>query len=195
MEPREVKTLLLLEAVGEEKCRSQRELSEKIKMSLGLVNTFIKQLTIRKIFKRDNLPGNRVRYTLTSKGILEKDNLTRQYLSHSISYYNEIKRRVSDLLIRLKNNGNTDLILYGTGELCEITCVASGEHNINNVRIIDDKKAGDTICGLKIYEEAEMKVFDFDAVVIMDFKNTSIIRKKLIDKSIPSDKIYSIFIQ
>lgn len=192
MEPREVKTLLLLEAIGKEECQSQRELSKKIRMSLGLVNTFIRQLKIRKIFKTVNLPGNKVRYMLTSKGLAEKANLRRQYLSYSIRYYNEIKQRVSEVLSALKQNGKKKIIIYGTGELCEITCIVLGEHNVNNVKIIDDKKAGQTICGLKIYDETRIKFFDFDAVVIMDFENISITRIELIKKGVPSNKIFAI---
>jgi DNA-binding Lrp family transcriptional regulator len=194
MDSKDVKTLFLLEAIGKEGCQSQRELSKKVRMSLGQVNALIKQLKIRKIYRTINLSGNKVRYTLTSKGAKEKASLIRQYLSFSISYYNEVKQLVSELLTALKKNGNRNLIFYGAGELCEITCIVSNEQKVGKIKVIDDKKAGETICGLKIYEEAKMNSFNFDAVVIMDFENISTIRKKLIDRCVPSYKIYSVIL-
>jgi DNA-binding MarR family transcriptional regulator len=193
MEPKEIKTLLLLEAVGKDECQSQRELSKRIRMSLGLVNTLIKRLTIRGIFETVNMPGNKVKYRLTPKGIAEKASLTKQYLSHSIHYYNGIKQIVSGVLSALKKANRENIVFYGTGELCEITCIAMNEHNIRNIRIIDDNKAGLTICGYRIQKSDQIDQLDFDAIVIMDFDDRSNSHKNLIDKGIPPEKIYRIF--
>lgn len=192
MEPKDIKTLLLLEAVEKNGGQSQRELSKKIRMSLGLVNTFIKRLTIRGIFETATLPGNKVRYQLTSKGIEEKVNLTKQYLSYSIQYYNGIKQIVSGVLLSLNKDNREKIVFYGTGALCEIACIALNEHDIHNVKIIDDDKAGLTICGYRIYQSDEIDKLDFDAIVIMDIDERSISHKYLIDRGIAPEKIYQI---
>ena len=192
MEPRDVKTLLLLEAIDKEECQSQRELSRKINISLGLVNTFIKNLIIRGIFRTVNLPGNKVKYILTPKGAIEKANLTKRYLSYSIRYYNEIKRRVSETLSVLEKTGKKEIVFYGAGELIEITSIILCEHNIKNVKVIDNKKAGRKICGLRVHDEKKLENLNFDAVVILDFENISISRRELINKGIPPDKIFPI---
>jgi DNA-binding Lrp family transcriptional regulator len=193
MEPRDIKTLLLLETVERDGYQSQRDLAKKIRMSLGLVNAFIKRLTIRGIFETVTLAGNKARYRLTPKGIAEKARLTKQYLSYSVQYYNGIKQIASGVLVALKKDNREKIVFYGTGELCEITCIALSEHNIHNVKIIDDNKAGMTICGYRVYKINDIEHLDFDAIVIMDIDDTSIYRKKLIDKGIPSGKIYQIF--
>lgn len=192
MESKDVKTLLLLEAIDKKSCQSQRELSKKLNMSLGLVNIFIKDLTSRGIFRTDRLSNNKMRYILSPKGKAEKINLAKQYLSHSIGYYNEIKQRVSDVLADLEKDGKQRIVFYGTGEICEIMCVILGEQNIDNVQIIDEKKIGRKICGRKIYGEAKIEESSFDAVVIMDFKNSSAIRQNLINRNVPPEKIFAI---
>lgn len=193
MEPKDIKTLLLLEAVGKDGSQSQRELSKKIRMSLGLVNTFIKRLTISGIFETVTLPGNKVRYQLTPKGMAKKACLTKQYLAYSIKYYNGIKQIVSGVLVALNKDKREKIVFYGTGELCEIACIALSEHDIHNVKIIDDNKAGLTICGYRVYQSNEIDQLDFDAIVIMDINDRSISRKNLIDRGIQADKIYQIF--
>jgi DNA-binding MarR family transcriptional regulator len=193
MESKDVKTLLLLEAIDTEEYQSQRELSRKLNISLGLVNTFIKNLSFRGICKTSKLSNNRIIYNLSSKGILEKEKLSIQYLSHSMHYYRETKRRVERLLTALEKNGKTKIIFYGAGELCEIACVALNGKKNRDVTIIDDSKAGGIICGIKISAEATLESFNFDAIVIMDFKNTPIARKKLRAIGVPQNKIYDLF--
>jgi DNA-binding MarR family transcriptional regulator len=192
MEPREVKTLLLLEAIGEEDHLSQRELARKLNISLGLVNTFINKLLTQGIFKTFKLPKNRSRYILSPKGIAEKAKLTRKYLKYSIGYYQEVKRRVAGLLSMLAESEKIKIIFYGAGDLCEIACIIIGENNKGNATIIDDKKSGRTICGHEIHKETKLEDTSFDALIIMDYENNSSIRSYLIDKGIPAHKIYDI---
>jgi DNA-binding Lrp family transcriptional regulator len=193
MEPRDIKTLLLIEAVEKDGSQSQRELSKKIKISLGLVNAFIKRLKIGGIFETVTLPGNKVKYRLTPEGIAEKAHLTKQYLSYSIQYFIGIKQIVSGVLVALKKDNRKRVVFYGAGELFEITSIVLNEHDIHSVKIVDDNKAGLNICGYRIYQSDEIDKLNFDAIVIMDIDDSSISRKNLIDRGIPTDKIYEIF--
>lgn len=192
MEPKDIKTLLLLEAIEKDECQSQRELSKKLNMSLGLVNTLIKNLTTRGIFNSSKLSNNRARYVLSPQGVAEKANLTRQYLSYSINYYNEIKKRIEETLKRLENEGKKKIVFYGSGELCEIACIIYTDNNNGNVIIIDNDKAGRKICGQEIQEEGVLKNEYFDAIVIMDYSNISTAIKNLIDMGVSTDKIFSL---
>ena len=74
---------------------SQRDLSRRLNLSLGLVNTFLKRLVNKGYFKVKTMPRNRVKYFLTPKGIARKSRLTVEYLHYSINFYHEIDRMVS----------------------------------------------------------------------------------------------------
>ena len=193
MEPRELKTLLLLEAIAKEEFQSQRDLSKKLKISLGLVNSVIKNLTAQGICKIVNGPKSKVKYLLTSLGEAEKTKLTKQFIAHSIDYYKTIKQRVSDILSGLLEAGKTKIVLYGTGEITEIACILLDNYNLDKVMIIDDQKANQKICGVKVNMENEMLYFDYDAVLINDSENTDHTIKHLINKGVPEDKIITIF--
>lgn len=192
MEPKDLKTLLLLEAIDKEEYQSQRKLSKELNISLGLVNTFIKNLTVRGIFKAIKLSKNRKGYILSQEGMIEKANLTKKYLSYSINHYKDIKDRVTAVLTRLENDGKKNIVLYGSGELCEIACMIIGQNKSACLKIVDDKKAGRKICGLEIEKEYALINSHFDAVVIMDFKNIASISRYLTDKGVPNEKIYDI---
>ena len=192
MQPRDVKTLFLLEALGKEGSQSQRDLSKKLNISLGLVNSFINNLLIQGVFKTSKLSKNRVSYKLSPKGIVEKAELTRKYFAYSMGYYKEIKNRISKVIQTLVNNGKRSIILYGTGDLCEIACVVLSENNLGDVKIIDDNEAGRKICGITISPVEIIDQFDFDAIIIMDFENASACHKNLLNKGVPAEKIYPI---
>ena len=69
MEPRDIKTLFILEAIEKEECQSQRELSRNLNISLGLVNAFIKKLAFRGLFKIINLLFKHVRLYITLSAV------------------------------------------------------------------------------------------------------------------------------
>jgi DNA-binding MarR family transcriptional regulator len=52
---------------------TQRELSSRLNLSLGLVNTFLKRLVNKGYFKVKTMPANRVKYFLTPKGVARKE--------------------------------------------------------------------------------------------------------------------------
>ena len=96
MEKEDLNTLRLMDEIYRASDLSQRELSRRLNISLGLVNTFIKRLVDKGYFKVTTMPRNRVKYFLTPAGLARKSRLTLEYLKHSLDQYKEIK----NLLIR-----------------------------------------------------------------------------------------------
>ncbi len=193
MEEKYIKTLIILEAIEQEKNHSQRELSRKLNISLGTVNKFINDLKNQGALDIANQLKYRVEYILTPKGVAEKVKLKIQHIFHSLDFYNNMKRMISDRLAYLNKAGYQNLIFYGAGELCEIACILLSQTNNRTIKIINDKKAGQYICGIKICNEKEMSNMVFDGIVLMEIDTTDSIRRKLIFKGIPSNKILSIF--
>lgn len=193
MDFKKIKILFLLEAVERNNQQSQRELSGHLEISLGQVNKIIQEKkTEGEIKIVDQLKG-KVEYNLTPKGVAEKNKLKNQYISYSISLYSEIKRIISERLETLRKNGDDRLVFYGTGELCEIACLILCSNNCGPIKIVDDKKAGEYICGIKICQESDMSNMECDGVIIMEKDVDSSIRKRLITRGISQRKITTIF--
>jgi DNA-binding Lrp family transcriptional regulator len=192
MEPRDIKTLLLLEAIGKDECLSQRDLSRKLNISLGLVNSCVNKLLSQGIFKRSKRSKNRIKYILSPKGVIRKAELSKEYFEYSLGYYKAIKQRISKSLQMIAKNDNHNIILYGTGELCEITCIVIYEQNIGGIKIIDEKHAGKKICGIRVANTDVIENSHFDAIIIVDFENASSYQRYLIQKGVPIEKIHDI---
>jgi biotin operon repressor len=193
MEKNHIKILKLMEAIEKDNSHSQRELSEKLNISLGLVNKLIKDLKYQGFIKAGNHIKTRPEYILTIEGFTEKNKLKAKHISYSINFYKIIKGMIHERLVELKSNERKKFVFYGAGELCEIACILLSHKNQRKVKIVDNEKAGKYICGNKIYKEAEIAKMDFDGIIIMEADNNNVIRKKLINKGISSDKIHHIF--
>ncbi len=94
MDNQDLRTLKILEEIEKDKDPSQRYLAGKLNISLGLVNSFIKRLAQKGLFKIKNIPKNRVKYILTPKGAAEKTRLTYQYIQYSFQFYKSARQKL-----------------------------------------------------------------------------------------------------
>jgi len=69
MDKQNIHMLRLMGEIEQDGSSSQRELSRRLNLSLGLVNTFIKRLVSKGYFKVKTMPKNRVKYFLTPEGL------------------------------------------------------------------------------------------------------------------------------
>jgi len=165
MENQDIRTLRLLEAVGEEKSPSQRELARKLDISLGLVNAFVKRLARKGYFKITNLPANRIRYILTPKGMAEKTRLTYEYIQYSFGYYRQARARISEIFARL-GKGRQRIVFWGVGELAEIAYVSLVETNLELLAIVDPEKAGQAFLGRKVIHPEDLADLEYDIILM-----------------------------
>ena len=69
----DIQELKLMEEISKnEGITTQRELARNLKISLGMVNSFIKRILKKGYFKITTIPGQRARYLFTPKGLVEK---------------------------------------------------------------------------------------------------------------------------
>ncbi|MFA5363059.1 MAG: MarR family EPS-associated transcriptional regulator [Candidatus Omnitrophota bacterium] len=89
-------TLYLLSEISNSPHLTQRELSSKLKISLGKTNYLIQQLIKKGVLKADSFSRNpdklkKISYILTKKGLQEKIDLTLFFLKVKEEEYNKIK--------------------------------------------------------------------------------------------------------
>ncbi|PKN64800.1 MAG: MarR family EPS-associated transcriptional regulator [Deltaproteobacteria bacterium HGW-Deltaproteobacteria-15] len=91
----------LLKLLSAEGSLTQREMSKRIGVSLGIVNFFLSDLTRRGLIliEQTRMFGNRLkyRYLLTSAGMEEKTRLALNFLKLRIEDYEKIKSEIREL--------------------------------------------------------------------------------------------------
>ena len=143
METKNLKTLQLLEAIAEDRPTSQRELSDSLQVSLGMVNAFIKRLVKKGYCKVTTIPKNRVQYILTPSGAMEKTRLTYKYISSSYQYFNRARKRLHSLYEILHNQGKTRILFYGAGEFADIAYLSMAGTPLELIDVVDPDREGE----------------------------------------------------
>ncbi|MBW1824113.1 MAG: winged helix-turn-helix transcriptional regulator, partial [Deltaproteobacteria bacterium] len=80
------RTYRILEEISEDKNLTQRKLSKKLGIALGLTNLYLKRLIKKGHIMVDTMPRNRIIYNLTPNGITEKSKLTYEYMKYSFNF-------------------------------------------------------------------------------------------------------------
>ena len=97
----EMRDLQFLEEFEQNPKVSQRELSNKFGIALGMTNACIKRMVRKGLIKLRGIPPRRIAYYLTPKGFTEKTKLTLNFFSYNIHHYAEIKKRIGKILLQM----------------------------------------------------------------------------------------------
>lgn len=192
MDQQELRTLRLLEEIDKEETPSQRDLSRKLNISLGLVNSFVKRLAQKGYCKITTIPKNRVRYLLTPKGAAEKTRLTYEYIQSSILYYRSALHKVRELFSELSEAGVKQIAFYGVSDLAEIAYLLMQKDEINLAAIIDDTMCGDTFLKTTVVGSDQLLKLSFDRIMITDIIEPLLAFDEIREFGIPEEKIVMI---
>lgn len=189
MESSSLKTLQLLEAIAQDKPTSQRELSDSLQISLGLVNSFIKRLVKKGYCKVTTIPKNRVKYILTPAGAVEKTRLTYEYIASSYQYFKTVKNRLQHLYADLQNEGATRVVFYGAGELADIAFLSMTGTDVHLIDVVDPMRAGEMFAHFIVKATSRLNHMDFDVVLVTAVDDHETVLDKIKGVGVPSGRI------
>ena len=189
MEKEDIHVLRLMGEIEKDGSHSQRELSRRLNLSLGLVNTFLKRLVNKGYFKVKTMPKNRVKYFLTPKGLARKSRLTVEYLSYSIDFYKEVKKLLLSRYREMEERHIEKIIFLGAGEVAELAYLYLQPTRLRLKGIVDDKKAGDDFFGFTIEDIGLLGKEDWDVVLVTRLEDIESDMAYLSANGIKSDRI------
>jgi DNA-binding MarR family transcriptional regulator len=192
MDPKDIRTLKILEKVDNDIVPSQRDLAKDLNISLGLVNSFIKRLAKKGYFKITLLPKNRMRYIMTPKGVAEKSRLTYEYIQYSYNFYKNARQKLRNLYAELEEQGTRRIVFYGAGDLAEIAYLSLLATNLRLAAVVDDEKIGKKFMRFKVARPAILKSITFDIILITSINNTQIIFQNIATMGISPQTVVQI---
>ena len=153
--------LLILEIIENNASVTQREISKKSGLSLGMVNLLLKKFVKKGLVKLERLDGKSFRYILTPEGFKEKSKKTIDYIKR---YYNKtliIKQNI-ERVIRTYGRNRTYILFGQDKEMKEIIEGILKELKVdyitqNDITKIDDSKI---ILYWDIDDKEKLKEFD-----------------------------------
>lgn len=149
------RSLQLLSEISGEEPLSQRELSRRLGIAVGLVNSYLKNLVSKGFVRVKNFPSNRYAYLLTPQGLAEKSRLAYQHLNYFTSLYTVARQDYLDLFLRLEKSGVCEVAFCGVDEVAEVAYLSLRETGLNLVTVMDDVRQGDMFFGVPVVSTAE----------------------------------------
>ena len=192
MDKEDLYILRLMGEIDRDGNHSQRELSRRLNISLGLVNTFLRRLVSKGYFKVKTMPKNRVKYFLTPEGLARKSKLTAEYLRYSVNFYKDIKHLLLRKYAEMEEKDVRALLFCGAGEVAELAYLYLQFSKIKLVGIIDEQESGKLFFGQRIAGFERLEAKDWDMVLLTRLEDMDGDIKHLMENWVNRDRIATI---
>jgi DNA-binding MarR family transcriptional regulator len=177
----------ILTAIGDGTPLTQRQLSARLGLALGLTNLYIRRLTRKGYVKVRMLGARQVRYLLTPKGMAEKTRLTYDYVASSLRAYGQARRALASALSHLAAADDVRIGLYGRGEAAELAYITLRQLNVDICAVFDEH-GGDTFLGHRVEPISAFAECNIDRLVIATLDRPHAIMLDLASRGIPLEK-------
>ena len=176
-----LRNLHILEEVSNDSSISQRTLSARMGVALGVTNACLRKMIRKGHIKVKGINHKRIAYYLTPEGFTEKTRLTYHFLQHTVSYYKNLKQKVTSKLDLILKSGAKRIVFYGAGEVMEVAFICLQETNLELLGIIDDSKDkhGKKIFGFNIQNSDLISELKPDTILVTSIRYKDGILEKL----------------
>ena len=134
----EMRDFRLLEELEKNPVISQRQLSNKFGIALGVTNACLRRMTQKGWIRIRDLNRRRIGYYLTPKGFTEKAKLTLHLISCTVQHYSELKKIISGRLLEMQRDGLERIVFYGVSDEMEVAYITLQGVNLKLVGIVED---------------------------------------------------------
>jgi DNA-binding MarR family transcriptional regulator len=164
----ELRDLKLLEELERNPIISQRELSHKFGIALGVTNACLKRMIRKGWVRIRGFDHRKIGYYLTPKGFVEKSRLTFHLVSGIVQHYSELKQVIGERLLEMEHDGKERIVFYGVSDEMEVAYVTlQGVHlKLNGIVEDDEKFIPQIIFGYELEPVSRIKELKPDCVLI-----------------------------
>jgi DNA-binding MarR family transcriptional regulator len=164
----EMRDLRLLEELEKNPIISQRELSHKFGIALGVTNACLRRMARKGWIRIRDLNRRRIGYYLTPKGLVEKARLTLHLISFRVQHYVELKRIVGKRFLEMQHDGMKRIVFYGVSDEMEVAYITLQGVALKLVGIVEDdeKFKAQIIFGYELEPVSRIKELKPDCILI-----------------------------
>ncbi len=122
--------LRALEAIEKNPKISQRELSSRLGVALGITNSLLKALVRKGQIKIRGENNRSLTYHVTHTGMLVKSALALKWTVNMIDFYRNARRDVAASLANISADGVETILLFGLNDVSEIAVLVAREAGV-----------------------------------------------------------------
>lgn len=190
------RSLLLLDEISKNNDVTQRDLSKKVGVALGLINSYIKNLASKGYITISHIPRKRYKYFITPKGFTEKTRLTYEHLRNFTNLYKVARQDFRTLFGKLESTTIKKVVFCGIGEVSEIAYLSLQETDLELTHFVGDSVGATGSVGKflgKVVTSVENSAsLDADLFIITYFAPSSDLVSRLKTAGVAAGKICDI---
>ena len=175
LEPsRALRDLETLEAIEQCPAISQRDLSKRLGVALGVTNACLTRMAKTGLIKIRRANSRSLRYYLTPAGIAAKARLSMEYTRRTIDMYRTTKQGVSERLAALLENRVEKVGVLGATDVAEIVGIVCAHSGVDIVTIadVDPSVVGKPFMGRTVGAIADFESAGCEAVLVAYLDDT-----------------------
>ena len=165
--PDSYRELQLLSEVDQTPDITQRQLSKRVGIALGLTNVLLRNLIQKGYVRVSQASWKRRLYTLTPDGFSHRIRLMVGYVHRVLDHYQRVRQTLREELEPLALNAESRVAIYGTGEFAELVYLGLRERGIEEIDVFDSNgPASRRFLGLPVLDIGMLQPEAYDRVVI-----------------------------
>ena len=190
----EYRELRLLSEVENDPQVTQRELSKRLGVALGLTNVLLRNL-VKKGYVRANQAGwKRWLYALTPEGFSHKIQLTAGYIRRVLDHYQNVRQTLREELAPLALHEESRVAIFGGGEFAELVYMGLKEIGIEEIRIfVAAPDEGQRFLGIDVLDISALDFESYDRVFLANLDGHNKQLSDRLDRSEDEHKLVHFF--
>jgi hypothetical protein len=171
-----LRSFLLMSELEKGEPISQREISSRLNIALGLVKSY---------------PRKRYAYLLTPKGFAEKSRLAYQHLSNFNKLYRVTREDSLALFTRLREQGIQEVSFCGLDDLTEIFLLSLQEAGLDLVTVMEVQNTGQKFFRWPVVKLEEGVKITSGPIILTALQRAEELKQRLLMLEVAAERIYS----
>ena len=173
---------------------TQRDLSRRVGVALGLTNLLLRNLAQKGYVRVTRASWRRWLYTLTPEGFSRKIQLTVAYIHRSLNHYQRVRQTLREELEPQALNEESRVAIYGTGEFAELVYLGLKEIGIEEISIFDQGSSEKVkFLGMPVQDISKIRPEEYDRIVVGLLGDAEESSMELRERGVTSEKLITFF--
>lgn len=183
--------LRLLEAIEQESTVTQRGLSLRLGIALGLTNLYLKRLVRKGYVKCVTVAPNRLAYMVTPRGLTRKARLTYEFMRYSLDFYRDARQHIRQSLADMVGRPER-IAIFGTGDVAELVYLLVKQMGLEPVAVFDFASE-ERFLGYPVQPITDHPGVDYDVLIVTLLDRPAATRKRLAAAGVPEERILMLY--
>lgn len=173
---------------------TQRLLSNRVGIALGLTNVLLRNLVQKGYIRVSNATWKRRLYTVTPEGFLHRAQLMVSYVHRVLNHYQRVRHTLREQLEPLALNAESRVAIYGTEEFAELVYLGLREIGIEEIDVYGPpNKSGTRFLGMPVHQISALRPQEYDRVAVAVLSDTESICSNIEELGVGPDRIVTFF--